>query len=495
MLIRELEKDTGLERATIRFYEKEGLITPIRHENGYREYSQEDRETLLKVKLLRQLGMPLEMIRGLQQGSEDFSTALSDQINALEHKIQDTDRAKDVCIELRDSGTTYENLDAAHYLHELTKTRPAEPRWTPQPVPEFRQTAPTHPWRRYFARAIDLSIVSAIRSFLLIAVLRIRPVNDFIYTFLGLSICTHLISIPIEGLLLHFWGSTPGKWIMGIRVESVNGGKLSIRDAMLRSWNVLRYGYGFTVPIYEWWRLYQCHKDYTLYGYTSWDQESNSELQFQYYYDTGKKLTIAAIAMAYLFTLGLVLNESILPVNRGEDLTVAQIAQNHNDYLEMFYDDEDPPISMYLNADGTWREDYGYHYSASIVTVGGSAVEQYSNYVFEVDEHGFVDSIIFEQNWTDIFMLAPVGTRQNCTIIAVACAQDWMDLQECYEFADALSAALMQENGQFSYENLEFIWSTEKQNCYYSGGRYYIENSNETSAVYFRLEIKIHRSQ
>ena len=152
MLIRELEQNTGLERATIRFYEREGFITPHREENGYRTYSDEDKETLIKIKLLRQLGMPLEMIRGLQQGSEDFHAALSDQILALEHQIQDAGRAKEVCVELRDAGATYQDLDAAHYLHELTRVRPAESAWKPQTVPEFRQVVVAHPWRRYFAR-------------------------------------------------------------------------------------------------------------------------------------------------------------------------------------------------------------------------------------------------------------------------------------------------------------------------------------------------------
>ena len=34
MQINELEMKTGLDRATIRFYEKEGMITPTRLENG-----------------------------------------------------------------------------------------------------------------------------------------------------------------------------------------------------------------------------------------------------------------------------------------------------------------------------------------------------------------------------------------------------------------------------------------------------------------------------
>ena len=55
MQINELEMKTGLDRATIRFYEKEGMITPIRKENGYRDYSEEDQQHLLKIKLLRSL--------------------------------------------------------------------------------------------------------------------------------------------------------------------------------------------------------------------------------------------------------------------------------------------------------------------------------------------------------------------------------------------------------------------------------------------------------
>ena len=42
MTIRELEQKSGLERANIRFYEKEKLLNPVRRENGYRDYSEED---------------------------------------------------------------------------------------------------------------------------------------------------------------------------------------------------------------------------------------------------------------------------------------------------------------------------------------------------------------------------------------------------------------------------------------------------------------------
>ena len=46
MTIKDLEERTGLSRANIRFYEKEGLLSPLRRENGYREYTEADVQTL-----------------------------------------------------------------------------------------------------------------------------------------------------------------------------------------------------------------------------------------------------------------------------------------------------------------------------------------------------------------------------------------------------------------------------------------------------------------
>ena len=64
MTIKDMELQTGLARANIRYYEAEGLISPERAETGYREYSQEDAETLLRVKLPGILASTLSTIGG-----------------------------------------------------------------------------------------------------------------------------------------------------------------------------------------------------------------------------------------------------------------------------------------------------------------------------------------------------------------------------------------------------------------------------------------------
>ena len=67
--INEVEALVGITKKNIRFYEAEGLLCPQRNsENGYRNYGDEDVETLRRIKLLRKLGLPLEEIRSLQTG-------------------------------------------------------------------------------------------------------------------------------------------------------------------------------------------------------------------------------------------------------------------------------------------------------------------------------------------------------------------------------------------------------------------------------------------
>ena len=56
MKINEVEKRVEISKKSIRFYEQEGLLHPERNkENGYRDYSEEDVNILLKIKFLRKL--------------------------------------------------------------------------------------------------------------------------------------------------------------------------------------------------------------------------------------------------------------------------------------------------------------------------------------------------------------------------------------------------------------------------------------------------------
>ena len=65
MTIKEVEELSNMTRANIRFYEKEGLITPQRDSNGYRNYTEQDVDILKRIRLLRTVHLGLEEIRSL----------------------------------------------------------------------------------------------------------------------------------------------------------------------------------------------------------------------------------------------------------------------------------------------------------------------------------------------------------------------------------------------------------------------------------------------
>ena len=50
MKIKQVEELVGITSKNIRFYEEQGLLTPERAENGYREYHEENIKTLKKIK-------------------------------------------------------------------------------------------------------------------------------------------------------------------------------------------------------------------------------------------------------------------------------------------------------------------------------------------------------------------------------------------------------------------------------------------------------------
>ena len=68
MNIKEIEQRSGMTRANVRFYEQEGLLSPRRLDNGYRDYSEDDLQQLHRIHLLRTLGLSLDEIRAAQKG-------------------------------------------------------------------------------------------------------------------------------------------------------------------------------------------------------------------------------------------------------------------------------------------------------------------------------------------------------------------------------------------------------------------------------------------
>ena len=128
MTVKELEQALGMSRANIRFYEKEGLLSPLRLENGYRDYTPDDLETLRKIKLLRQLQVSVEDIRALQQGGKELTALLAAQEEDLRRRASDLEAARTLCRRMEADQVSYRDLDAVRR----------------RPVPERGGRCPAH---------------------------------------------------------------------------------------------------------------------------------------------------------------------------------------------------------------------------------------------------------------------------------------------------------------------------------------------------------------
>lgn len=113
MKINQVEQLVGITKGNIRFYEKEGLLTPGRNnENGYRDYSDADVAWLKKIKLLRMLDVPIEEILRLKSGSLTLEDAMGRHMIQLQRRQANLEAAQGVCAQIRDSRSQLDALDA-----------------------------------------------------------------------------------------------------------------------------------------------------------------------------------------------------------------------------------------------------------------------------------------------------------------------------------------------------------------------------------------------
>ena len=98
MKIKDVEKQVGISKANIRFYEEEGLIHPARNqENNYREYSEADVEQLQEIKKLRLIGIPVQEIKEIYEDRLTLQEALSRRLDEIEKEERTLKETKLTC--------------------------------------------------------------------------------------------------------------------------------------------------------------------------------------------------------------------------------------------------------------------------------------------------------------------------------------------------------------------------------------------------------------
>ena len=231
MTIKEMEVLTGLTRANIRFYEQQGFLSPERHENGYRDYTEEDLEILKKIRLLRMLHVPLNQIHDMADGEQSLNEVLTRHLAYIDGEIKQFEEAKTLCEKILQDGKEYEEMNTELYLNELSGATPTADVWDE-----------TGSGRRFMARMMDVYLALLIPLFLFegMAWYETLPIPYGIQMILILAI--------VEPILLTLFGTTPGKWLMRIRILHQDGRKLNLLEAVKRTWLVMILGIGLGIP-------------------------------------------------------------------------------------------------------------------------------------------------------------------------------------------------------------------------------------------------------
>jgi len=140
----------------------------------------------------------------------------------------------------------------------------------------------THPWRRFLARLVELST----SGLLLIGVLgfmagalfpdRAEEIIAPLENVFVAGIVMYILWIPCEALLLSTVGTTPAKWLFGIRVLHTSGARLSFGAALKRTVLVFVQGEGLGLPIVTLVTRICAYNRLTKTGTTLWDTSTGA---------------------------------------------------------------------------------------------------------------------------------------------------------------------------------------------------------------------------
>jgi len=458
MKIQELERRTGLERPSIRFYEKEDLLNPKRLENGYRDYSDADVELLKKIKLLRRLGMSVDKIRNLQQGSEDLSQAIALLTAHHSSQIDEHRRCRAVCEAMHADGAAFATLNAEHYLTLLREIRIDE---RPLGRTDFQENLEReiHPWRRFFARWLDYGLWSSIILFFYIVILRVRPLpgnfGSALITIVGMA-----LFIPVEALMLWKFGTTPGKFALGIRLESIQGGNLTWEEALRRSCNVFVQGCGCCIPLLEpvmkavcWAKLKgRIARGYILSGPQDMDWDEETEITYR---DVNFKRG-GVFALVLVLSIGISIFTAFdggRPKYRGNELTIREFSENYNAFLQLVARDHQRYEE--LNQDGTFKP-------VPDNTVVVDLNDGRSNHRMEFEytlEGEYIKTVSIYHDWNRVSYLGPVDNEPYKLISSILLAQEGCGYRELKEFSKLYQIHMYDLNARIEYKNIVVEWT------------------------------------
>lgn len=119
MKIKQVEELVGITSKNIRFYEDQGLLTPDRADNGYREYHQKEIDTLKQIKLFRKFGVSVEEIKMVLEKKESLDDCLSKHLKVLEREQENLKTMYNLAESILDRHENIDSLNTDQWLEAV----------------------------------------------------------------------------------------------------------------------------------------------------------------------------------------------------------------------------------------------------------------------------------------------------------------------------------------------------------------------------------------
>ena len=210
---------------------------------------------------------------------------------------------------------------------------------------EFVPPKAPFPWRRYFARSIDLGLSSTVFSLILILIFKTDLSELGLISSILSVYVPWIIMFLLEPVFISKWGKTPGKWVFGISIHNKDGGLLTRKQAFDRLLLVFKKGSGYAIPFYDIYCYYKHYKICEEIGILPWDESYRYDVKpFRWYQAVGY---IVITLFSTLLTTGI--GFTLFSAPNRTMLTTDMFIENYNYFIKQ-YDLNITP----LEEDKTW---------------------------------------------------------------------------------------------------------------------------------------------
>jgi uncharacterized RDD family membrane protein YckC len=154
---------------------------------------------------------------------------------------------------------------------------------------EYERTRDNQAWARWLARGLDAVLITPAVYAIFVAIgigIELGRLPEEIYIWIDTPYLAAIMEIAVRFVVFCLWeplflantGTTPGKWMMGIRVRTADGAYLGFFQSLWRFVRVWVIGLGASLPLLSLIALLYARAKLIADGVTAWDEPSGFQV-------------------------------------------------------------------------------------------------------------------------------------------------------------------------------------------------------------------------